>query len=1214
MVSLINAEHVSFFHISDIHIQDQRRDEYAKVFQTLYSSIDANKPDHQCFIIVSGDILDSKTKFTAHNVADAVAFLTALGDIYPVIIIPGNHDINMNSPGELDLISALGDNLRHSSITYYRNSGDYNYKVNGYEFNIVAIIPNEPIPDVSEENSICIFHEDITRSDTRISELYLSECIACFGGHIHGHAEVYPNTFYSGSLIQQNFGEPHNGHGYLIWELHKGKIVKTQHIEIPNESGFVTYQIENNEDVTPQPVPANPRCARVLYKSSDAGLVKEYVKNIPNVREIIDTTVKTDSVTSISTVPNTQNITIPSFNVHELLTLDAQIAYIDEILDVAEFRHFKTLRDEIINIHRERFPNIYATKTNIGLVKIEFDNLFSFGRNNVVEFNFHNTISGVIAENATGKSAIIDIILYALFDVTSRGNKQTMINKKYQQYRVELTFELDGKIGKIKKTGNSINGYAHTEVVFIYDNDELTCSTITATLELIESYVGTYANNTATTISLQNKFNSPVCCSIAERKTMLCKLIGFDEFDKVDKELAKRAAALNGGLKQVSVTSNVSEMTKQYDTAVRNNSKLTDIRAENQSALQAAIEARADVNSKLDQLPNIIETEYFAQDIQAKYNANLELIKQMPYDVTNETNEILKIVKVITQDQYNDVTLVDYVSIFSLRNVVYQIERLKSIRQFDIQTYTDDRIDSLRREIESMTTQLPNDNSWRHYNKELAYSTQDEMDSHKQKMAKLVQVCNAHEKFIIDGQTCAVPLENLYQVLGLPSDALIDTAYDKLLHLKSIATVRKQIDVIQLDDACPGCVQVRALFDSFVDTDTLAKFEPIINANMQHKYTTLNNKVKEIDALIQQKTKAHEEMLLYEQLMPLVEKIEENRKLITALRQNKASELKDEQKKIILGFRKINRFIHLASIKNDLQQENLILKDAIEQIDAAKERDELQKQLRAAQYDVQLEYRRQDEINKKSNAYNQNIAKLKVEIETARKNNTEHKIMSQEHDLICAYRKVVLSSNGVRLSILNRIRESIQSVMNDILFQCESNLTVTIDSSFTFIMNALDVSLSSGFQSFMISLAFRLAISKIAQVPLVDCLIIDEGFSCLDINNMNRVTRYLERASNGYRLLFIISHIDEMKNAIVKPVGIWLDENGDSHVGCGEYTLTHDVRLREPKRIGPIETVTAAAPVSDEYYCDICNKTIKARSRFGHFKSVMHVKRMGGKK
>ena len=51
---------------------------------------------------------------------------------------------------------------------------------------------------------------------------------------------------YCGSLVQQNFGETIDNHGYTLWDLESKTNV---HVEIPNNYGFYQFKITSPEDI-----------------------------------------------------------------------------------------------------------------------------------------------------------------------------------------------------------------------------------------------------------------------------------------------------------------------------------------------------------------------------------------------------------------------------------------------------------------------------------------------------------------------------------------------------------------------------------------------------------------------------------------------------------------------------------------------------------------------------------------------------------------------------------------------------------------------------------------------------------------------------------------------------------------------------------------------------------------------------------------------------
>jgi predicted MPP superfamily phosphohydrolase len=94
-------------HLSDIHVKDDRRGEYKKIFTKLYSCLSSEKIDT---IAITGDIFHDKTRASANNYTDVKEFLTQLTKIAPVVLIPGNHDLNIKVANSPDLISPVVTN------------------------------------------------------------------------------------------------------------------------------------------------------------------------------------------------------------------------------------------------------------------------------------------------------------------------------------------------------------------------------------------------------------------------------------------------------------------------------------------------------------------------------------------------------------------------------------------------------------------------------------------------------------------------------------------------------------------------------------------------------------------------------------------------------------------------------------------------------------------------------------------------------------------------------------------------------------------------------------------------------------------------------------------------------------------------------------------------------------------------------------------------
>jgi len=126
---------------------------------------------------------------------------------------------------------------------------------------------------------------------------------------------------------------------------------------------------------------------------------------------------------------NESNISINDIINNELENIN------DEIKDKVKSLLLNELKDAIINIEE---------KCNWKLLSLEFNNLLPFGQNNSFDFTklTFDEITGLIGKNGSGKSSLIDIILFSLYGKYSRDYnidsdhhyRYTHFYKNYQKF------------------------------------------------------------------------------------------------------------------------------------------------------------------------------------------------------------------------------------------------------------------------------------------------------------------------------------------------------------------------------------------------------------------------------------------------------------------------------------------------------------------------------------------------------------------------------------------------------------------------------------------------------------------------------------------------------------------------------------------------------------------------------------------------------------
>jgi DNA repair exonuclease SbcCD ATPase subunit len=82
------------------------------------------------------------------------------------------------------------------------------------------------------------------------------------------------------------------------------------------------------------------------------------------------------------------------------------------------------------------------------------------------------------------------------------------------------------------------------------------------------------------------------------------------------------------------------------------------------------------------------------------------------------------------------------------------------------------------------------------------------------------------------------------------------------------------------------------------------------------------------------------------------------------------------------------------------------------------------------------------------------------------------------------------------------------------------------------------VELSSGFEKFISSIAIRIALVNLSNLPRSNFLCIDEGWSVIDSNNMASVQILLSFLKTNFEFVIIISHLDSIRDCADKNIEI----------------------------------------------------------------------------
>jgi DNA repair exonuclease SbcCD ATPase subunit len=213
-------------------------------------------------------------------------------------------------------------------------------------------------------------------------------------------------------------------------------------------------------------------------------------------------------------------------------------------------------------------------------IKFEFSNMFSYGENNIVNFDNMKGLLGVFAPNASGKSSLFDALSFCIFDKSSRAFKaQNVLNNRKSEFNCKLEFEINEekffieRTAKTNKKGDSVK----VDVNFWrLDGDDIVSLNGTErrdTDKAIESYLGKYEDFVLTALSLQGNNSLFIDKSQSERKDLLAQFMGINVFDKLydlASEDIKEVQVLLRNFKRTDFTSELATAETKLDELIDN--------------------------------------------------------------------------------------------------------------------------------------------------------------------------------------------------------------------------------------------------------------------------------------------------------------------------------------------------------------------------------------------------------------------------------------------------------------------------------------------------------------------------------------------------------------------------------------------------------------------------------------------------------------------
>ena len=596
-VSFNKLQHV--VHIADVHIRLFRRhEEYEMAFDRLYADI-RNKNLQDFVIVLAGDIVHAKTDMSPEMVEVTSKFLNEMAEIAPTILIAGNHDCNLANANRLDALTPIVNNLNHPNLHYMKGSGVVH--VADTAFAVCSIFdeqghwPTASDIDPTIVTKVALYHGPVHGAVTDANFVITNRHVhvdtfdgfdIVMLGDIHRQQilkDSNPIVAYPGSLIQQNHGETLDGHGWCLWDMPSRSV---EFVSLENDYGYVTLEVKDGSVTYPSNMPKNIR-ARLFTETLDNTQVKKLVTTLRGKYNVIEMAVNKSRVK--------KEINRESeLKLQETLDL-TNIATQNQLIQDWILRNEPNIDTEILGTinklnrdlnsqlkHDDQSRNIHWRP-----LKFIFSNMFSYGENNEIDFSNMHGVYGIFAPNASGKSSIMDALMFCLYDKTPRAFKgDHIINNRKDTFECELTIEIDGETYGIKRNGSrKKNGDVKVDVSFWKieangDRVSLNGEDRRDTNANIRSYVGTYEDFIMTSMSGQLSNSLFIDKSHSERKDLLMQFMGLNIFDVLHDTANNDMKEISGVLKRFKKSDVTDQIADAHTKLIESEESLKNLESE----------------------------------------------------------------------------------------------------------------------------------------------------------------------------------------------------------------------------------------------------------------------------------------------------------------------------------------------------------------------------------------------------------------------------------------------------------------------------------------------------------------------------------------------------------------------------------------------------------------------------------------------------------
>jgi DNA repair exonuclease SbcCD ATPase subunit len=568
---------MKIIHIADIHWRGlSRHQEYKKSFERFFEMSRELSPD---IIYVGGDIVHSKTQGISPELVDSLQeWFKSLASIAPTHIILGNHDGLIMNKDRQDAITPIVSALNNPNLFLYKKSGVYPTGVKGFNWCVFSCFDEsgwKNIKPIDGDINIALFHGGVRGSTTdsdwsiegEVESDFFKDYDYTLLGDIHTCQFLTEDRkiAYCGSTIQQNYGED-PGKGFLFWDIKSKDDFDVTFYEVPHDHPFITIDWCGSVKETLEQVEDVSFGARYRVRSdysipqSDIIHLHTELKETMRAHEVV---YKIDQSVDLSEI----SVGDSKIFKEDLRDVNTHVALVREFYKNSDLSDQEW--EELEVLIKKYFSRISNTEESLRNVKwsiknIDFDNMFTYGKDNRIDFNSFKGITGIFGKNRSGKSSIVGTLMYALFNTTDRGPIKNLhiINSRKGHCKTSIDLCVGGKNLRIErqsvKSENRKGEVSASTHLNLYEIDgsgeivrDLTEEQRRETEKVTRKRIGIAEDFLLTSLSSQGQMNNFIKERATQRKLILSKFLDLNVFDQMESNVKEDLIASKAQMKNI---------------------------------------------------------------------------------------------------------------------------------------------------------------------------------------------------------------------------------------------------------------------------------------------------------------------------------------------------------------------------------------------------------------------------------------------------------------------------------------------------------------------------------------------------------------------------------------------------------------------------------------------------------------------------------------